>query len=178
MRSRRPLYEGVDWNCMMPWYLYRPEYVAFFTRAWIEIFYRLLFKSVKHSRPLYEGVDWNLCHSLKYTMCHSRPLYEGVDWNGRVVFCVCEVDKGRPLYEGVDWNSRNDICRYIRLGRPLYEGVDWNLIFWNTCLIVLCRPLYEGVDWNHSAGDGKRSATVALFTRAWIEIKSLLQHHR
>ena len=58
--------------------------------------------------------------------------------------------------------------------RPLYEGVDWNnaseLIQYNT----LCRPLYEGVDWNMKQKWTIRFVIVALFTRAWIEMLSLI----
>ena len=80
--------------------------------------------------------------------------------------------------------------------RPLYEGVDWNIVYIITCLCenwspslrgrglkscAYChlqffphrRPLYEGVDWNPHLTPCQCEQLVALFTRAWIEIKIL-----
>ena len=55
-------------------------------------------------------------------------------------------------------------------GRPLHEGVDWNCYIHFYTSPIFRRPLHEGVDWNCRNRLIPRTADVALFTRAWIEI--------
>ena len=100
----------------------------------------------------------------------SRPLYEGVDWNVlNIAFCFRLL--GRPLYEGVDWNKAQIMHKNDNICRPLYEGVDWNVLQLRLTCFWLGRPLYEGVDWNHNITiPWVILHSVALFTRAWIEI--------
>ena len=54
--------------------------------------------------------------------------------------------------------------------RPLHEGVDWNTKLSHSFHKGAGRPLHEGVDWNYYTSKKNLGITVALFTRAWIEI--------
>ena len=78
----------------------------------------------------------------------------------------------RPLHEGVDWNYGNIWHRIQQKCRPLHEGVDWNTSF----------PIYDEAHRASPSSRGRglkylqyfKSVTklrVALFTRAWIEIR-------
>ena len=79
-KTRRPLYEGVDWNTKLlkikivniwsPSLRGRGLKFEWRNRCWVVL-----------SRPLYEGVDWNPDRSINAGGIRSRPLYEGVDWN-------------------------------------------------------------------------------------------------
>ena len=61
--------------------------------------------------------------------------------------------------------------KYLKYnGRPLHEGVDWNANANFLARDLGSRPLHEGVDWNKWENFQIFYPTVALFTRAWIEI--------
>ena len=123
--TRRPLYEGVDWN-NVAWKGNRPH----------------------SSRPLYEGVDWNIisvskCLFYFHVALFTRAWIEIESWSHVKANGTC-----RPLYEGVDWNGKPCNDNTIKQGRPLYEGVDWNTQVHYNIDNETSRPLYEGVDWN------------------------------
>ena len=76
-----------------------------------------------------------------------------------------------PLHEGVDWNTNMILMNSFKIHRPLHEGVDWNLSGWSLLPSSNRRPLHEGVDWNKTGRyELWRVESIALFTRAWIEI--------
>ena len=67
------------------------------------------------------------------------------------MFASC-YQSSRPLHEGVDWNYGRSKSSKGFTGRPLHEGVDWNIIKSPYLRII---------------------ASVALFMRAWIEMKGV-----
>ena len=101
-----------------------------------------------------------------------RPLHEGVDWNTRVWYNI-DNEKSRPLHEGVDWNQLKYILNMYLVCRPLHEGVDWN--FFTAVFIpwISMSPSSRGRGLKYINRNCKTVyKRVALFTRAWIEIKS------
>ena len=66
-----------------------------------------------------------------------------------LVFTITSSPQRRPLHEGVDWNSTQHLKKSLKRCRPLHEGVDWNNLVVSSLWLSL---------------------SVALFTRAWIEI--------
>ena len=130
--------------------------VALFTRAWIEI-----------------------SLSIRGTLSLRVALFTRAWIEMLVSPAMSPIEASRPLHEGVDWNSPFWAPCTMRLSRPLHEGVDWNKrITKNDCIFSQCRPLHEGVDWNDIAELCDHIFQVALFTRAWIEIRLYLMLYR
>ena len=143
--------------------------VALFTRAWIEIFHIVTNAVLKLSPSLRgRGLKFSI---LSQTPClNCRPLYEGVDWNA-CRFDLIGCRRCRPLYEGVDWN-RNILGKHIDRerspslrGRGLKSfGVEVNL---QTDKVALFTRAW--IEMKLTYGKIIKN-TVALFTRAWIEM--------
>ena len=193
LAERRPLYEGVDWNI--------GEYdevssmlVALFTRAWIEIFQILAFKSyilvalftrawieiksvildryIKISRPLYEGVDWNNeknCQDLKNeTVALFTRAWIEITFADNCIF----PPFGRPLYEGVDWNTCHTQRQTWRVRSPSLRGRGLKYYHHIYVYYAFTSPSLRGrgLKCFYLTGD-MCILSVALFTRAWIEIQ-------
>ena len=94
-----PLYEGVDWNCMIHSISMRCDCL-----------------------PLYEGVDWNnFSFTRSNVACESLPLYEGVDWNctNRSITCL-SFPSPSLRGSGLKWLS-GDVSR-CRTQSPSLRG--------------------------------------------------------
>ena len=145
----RPLYEGVDWNSggeplfsgfvaspslrgrglkyLQHEYSYSSQYVALFTRAWIEMTF---FLTIRFAMPV--ALFTRAWIEIKTTSWNSlfvarRPLYEGVDWN---IFPAkpASVFKSRPLYEGVDWNFGTGKSQFMIVMSPSLRGRGLKLL--------------------------------------------------
>ena len=153
-------------------FTYRLKYplVALFARAWIEIIVPTRNILLFVGRPLCEGVDWNtLCVAALiawYVALFARAWIEIHLFND-----ITSIFFGRPLCEGVDWNVLQDLFIVVKRCRPLCEGVDWNHAWRIYAISPFGRPLCEGVDWNKRLPLWVFYDWVALFARAWIEIK-------
>ena len=129
---------------------------------------QLWWKAVRQSPSLRgRGLKWK--NHKKHLLIICRPLYEGVDWNMLSRSTIGNI-WCRPLYEGVDWNVTSTAWQYRKCCRPLYEGVDWNS-FATKPHDQFMSPSLRGRGlkfYRHRSEETRR--TVALFTRAWIEI--------
>ena len=134
---RRPFHEGVDWNTVIhvtviqrirsPFSRGRGLkyhftiihilnlHVALFTRAWIEMFSRLISIRTNICRPFHEGVDWNIYAAACLLADASRPFHEGVDWNVAYAVIIRQLiwspfSRGRGL-KSTKRASRQILCR-------------------------------------------------------------------
>ena len=144
--------------------------VALFTRAWIEI---ICCKNGCRTcqSPSLRGRGLKSDEIVFVTGGFTVALFTRA-WI-EIMFAPCYFlyNISRPLYEGVDWNPFSLTENQTLPGRPLYEGVDWNFLPITCKFSVWCRPLYEGVDWNKFWKTKFPDLQVALFTRAWIEMR-------
>ena len=135
--QRRPFHEGVDWNTVIhvtviqrirsPFSRGRGLkyhftiihilnlHVALFTRAWIEMFSRLISIRTNICRPFHEGVDWNIYAAACLLADASRPFHEGVDWNVAYAVIIRQLiwspfSRGRGL-KSTKRASRQILCR-------------------------------------------------------------------
>ena len=130
---------------------------------------------------------------MAHQKANCRSLQESVDWNcKRNRYGCCELC--RSLQESVDWNFIRKNCFWCKRSRSLQESVDWNYWIQHALDFRYSRSLQESVDWNSlgihkfinifmSLSSGERGLKlfsfpflfgriqVALFRRAWIEIK-------
>ena len=170
-RSRRPLYEGVDWNHVehspsqegllvalftRAWIeitfvssAIAAPVVALFTRAWIEISIRFSCASYCCASPSLRGRGLKLSISTEVYL----NLYQSPSLRGRgLKFPLISAEWGA----GTSPSLRGRGLKYWLhdnffvppLCRPLYEGVDWNIDGGASYRAFFSRPLYEGVDWN------------------------------
>ena len=187
-----PSLRGRGLKCHIVWRWVCINQVALFTRAWIEITYRISFYSTIPGRPLYEGVDWNDSRVAHHYPDSMSPSLRGRGLKSPLSRFVLSAI-GRPLHEGVDWNTWLNIWQTtlrvalftrawieIRLllvrvqvywGRPLHEGVDWNNDCTSHFYFYHWSPSSRGRGLKYHICMGVTFlAHVALFTRAWIEI--------
>ena len=108
--------------------------------------------------------------SAFYVMNYRRPLYEGVDWNP--THAVKNISTlRRPLYEGVDWNTKERYNIDNETRSPSLRGRGLKFAFWYLMPISIIVALFTRA-WIEirSYWPARWGRRVALFTRAWIEI--------
>ena len=146
---------------------------------------------VKLCRTLHECVDWNWSVPVRVAGYSGRTLHECVDWNKHLRYIKIEKFS-RTLHECVDWNKietlkeRIDLLSHSTRVRGLkytfpnlflkaftshstrVRGLKWPIP--KTLNVMIQVALYTSAWIEIKSQRVDTAAAVALYTSAWIEI--------